>query len=160
MRVTIIADASFCPDTKVAGYGFWIASERGKQGGDGAMRGQCANNIVAEMQAVANALHQGLKLGLIQHSDFVLIQTDCEPAIQAFDGTRTKLIEQEEECCNLLTTLQTRFGLAFEFRHVKGHSGNTEARFAANNRCDKAARKAMRKARDLHRIQGLKELLA
>lgn len=32
MRVTILADASHCPTTKAGGYGYWIASERGKKG--------------------------------------------------------------------------------------------------------------------------------
>jgi ribonuclease HI len=86
MRVTIIADASFCPNTNVAGYGYWIATERGKQGGGGEMKGRVEGNIAAEMQAVANALHIALRLTLVQQKDEVLIQTDCMAAIDAFEG--------------------------------------------------------------------------
>lgn len=35
MKVTIIADASHCGNTGATGYGFWIASDRGKRNGGG-----------------------------------------------------------------------------------------------------------------------------
>ncbi len=150
MRVTIIADASFCPKTGVAGYGFWIAGERGKQGGEGAVKGLCDTNSTAEMQALVNALHIAVRAGLVSQGDAVLLQTDCEAAIQAFEGTRKRLSELEHATKQAMKHLRHTFALSLEYRHVKGHSKSTEARYAANNHCDRGARRAMRKARTLH----------
>jgi len=147
MRVTIIADASFCPDTNVAGYGFWIASERGKQGGGGEMKCRLEGNIAAEMQAVANALHIATRLQLVQAADEVLIQTDCMAAIDAFEGKRKNLPSQEWEAVRVLRRLRSEHNLQIVFRHVKGHTGKKEARYVTNHLCDKRAKEAMRRAR-------------
>ncbi|MFA7523078.1 MAG: RNase H family protein [Halothiobacillaceae bacterium] len=147
MRVTIIADASFCPNTNVAGYGYWIATERGKQGGGGEMKGRVEGNIAAEMQAVANALHIALRLTLVQQKDEVLIQTDCMAAIDAFEGKRRNLPAQEWEAVCVLRRLRSDNDLQLVFRHVKGHTGKKEARFVTNKLCDRRAKEAMRRAR-------------
>lgn len=147
MRVTIIADASFCPDTNVAGYGFWIASERGKQGGGGEMKCRVDGNIAAEMQAVVNALYIAHRLQLVQAADEVLIQTDCMAAIDAFEGKRRNLPAQEWEAVKVLRRLRSDHSLRVVFRHVKGHTGKKEARFVTNHLCDKRAKEAMRRAR-------------
>lgn len=159
MRVTIIADASFCPDHKVAGYGFWIASERGKQGGGGPMKSSVATNVTAEMMALCNALHEAVRLGLVRASDVVLLQTDCMAAIDAFTGQRMRLIEQESQAVQHLHGLRDKLFLEVQFRHVKGHTGNTEARFVTNKMCDRRAKAAMRRARAVKICQELKELL-
>lgn len=65
MRVTIIADASWCPDTYLGGYGFWIASERGKMPGEGVFKRKCNNSCEAEAMALVNALHVGIKNNLV-----------------------------------------------------------------------------------------------
>lgn len=39
MRVTIISDASFCPNTKAAGYGGWVVCNRGNNANGGPLRG-------------------------------------------------------------------------------------------------------------------------
>lgn len=159
MRVTIIADASHCPDTGAAGYGYWIACARGKLGGDGPIMTTSATSTVAEMRALANALHRAVVERLVQVGDAVLLQTDCEAAIKAFDGTRGRLIKEEHEAKEYLNSLKVRFNLSFEFRHVKGHSKIKEARYAANNTCDKRARQAMRKARGQMQINRIKEIV-
>ena len=96
MNVTILADASHCPDTKAGGYGFWIASARGKKGGSGVLNGAIASSTLAEMMAIANAIHQGIKFGLVQGHDTLLVQTDCESAIFAFTKKR-KGSEEEKK---------------------------------------------------------------
>ena len=143
MNVTIIADASHCPETKAGGYGFWIASARGKRGGSGPLKGLVQTSTLAEMMAVVNALHQGLKFKLVEYQDSILIQTDCEAAMFAFGMSRT-LSPDEKNVVLFLQFLETKFNLTIAFRHVKGHSDKTDARFAANRYCDKSARKEMR----------------
>ena len=146
MNVTIIADASHCPETKAGGYGFWIASTRGKRGGCGPLKGLVETSTLAEMMAVANAIHQSLIHGLVEPNDSLLIQTDCESAILAFDLKR-KLSEAERKVVLYLQSLESKFALVILFKHVKGHTGKPDARFAANRLCDKSARKEMRRVR-------------
>ncbi len=156
MRVTIIADASFCPDTNAAGYGYWIASERGKQGGGGELKGRVAGNIAAEMYAVVNALYIALnRLQLVQTGDEVLIQTDCMAAIDAFEGRRRQVPNQEWEAVKQMRRLCSEFGLRIVFRHVKGHTKNKEARYVTNKLCDRRAKEAMRRARARFQLENL-----
>lgn len=160
MRVTLITDASFCPDHKVAGYGYWVACQRGKKGGGGAMKGEVCNSSIAEMQAIVNGLHCALTSSLVQHGDEVLIQTDCTYAIMTLTQKKRKeLTKEDRKVISALQLLTDRFNLALEFRHVKGHSTSTEARFVTNNLCDKRARKAMKLARNLKQLNKVKEIL-
>lgn len=158
MNVTILADASHCPDTKAGGYGFWIASARGKKGGSGVLNGAIASSTLAEMMAIANAIHQGIKFGLVQGHDKLLVQSDCESAIFAFTKKR-KGSEEEKKVVEYVLKLVRLLSLVIEYKHVKGHTNSSEARFAANNACDRAARKAMRRARDKIRLEQLKQIL-
>lgn len=153
MWVTIIADASFCPETKRAGYGYWIASQRGKIGGEGAMSGSVENNIAAEMIALLNGLRAAVSKELILAGDCVLLQTDCQPAIDAFLDKRQTISNQELQLVNGYTKFVKRLELKVRFKHVKGHSENTEAKFIVNNICDRNAKRNMRKARDAFRKQ-------
>lgn len=123
------------------------------------MKKLVANNIIAEMQAVANSLHSALKRGLVCSGDEVLLQTDCIPAIDAFESKRKKLIADEHEVLSVVQNLQERFNLTLTFRHVRGHTAHQGARYVTNNLCDKRAKAAMRQARHRVRIQNLKEIL-
>ena len=159
MWVTIIADASYCPDTGKAGYGFWIACQRGKHGGDGIIQSYVENNIAAEMIALLNALHVARKKGLILHSDSVLMQTDCQPAIDAFQGQRQSITEQEKELVSWYNAFREEHNLHIRLKHVKGHTDRDDARYVVNNICDRKARRNMRKARDMHKDHKIREFL-
>lgn len=148
MNITVLADASFCPDHKVGGYGFWIASARGKVGGGAPFRGRISTNICAEMMAVCNAVHKGAQLKLIQHGDILLVQTDCMAAIDAFTGIRNNLCEQEIEAKRYMISLIDRLKLRVHYKHVKGHTGRRESRFVSNEICDSIARTHMQEARN------------
>lgn len=76
MNVTIFADASWCPEYKVGGYGFWIASARGKAGGGGALKEPVDTATIAEMMALCNALAIGVRKRLVMPADIVLMQTE------------------------------------------------------------------------------------
>lgn len=158
MHVTILADASHCPDTKAGGYGFWIASQRGKKGGSGQFKGRVATSTLAEMMALANSLYEAVKSCLVIENDIVLFQTDCEAAIFGFIKKR-KVSKEELITVTYIDKLSKNLKLKIHFKHVKGHSNSSEARFAANNACDRAARKAMRKARNSIRLSDAKLLL-
>ena len=158
MNVTILTDASHCPDLKVAGYGFWIASERGKLPGSGVMKNLVRTSTLAEMQAVVNALWKGAKAGLILRGDELLIQIDCEAAIYAFRRKRN-VADDEKEVVEQLYWILTTLDLKCKFRHVKAHTGSDAARSRANDACDKRARKAMRRARINLRIKNSLEII-
>lgn len=147
MRVTIIADASHCNDSGAAGYGYWIASERGKHGGGGFVQRKVGGSIAAEMMAVVNALAIAVKRELVQKGDHVLLQTDCQGAIDAFIGVRTRLPPDERDAKGAFFELKRLHGFTFSFRHVKGHTTRPEARYVTNNLCDKRAKDGLRLAR-------------
>ena len=155
MRVTIIADASFCPNTHAAGYGFWIASQRGKRGGSGGIKTHVVNNIASEMMALINGLHKAQKWGLVQTGDQVLLQTDCQSAISAFEGRRNKISNQECELVQYMLKFIAAVGIQVTYKHVKGHTVGEMSkapRHYINNQCDKWAYQAMLGVR--RKIQG------
>lgn len=147
MRVTILADASFCPDYHVGGYGFWIVCERGKYGGGGSIKNTVPSSVIAEMMAVVNALHQGLKVGLVMKGDDVLMQTDCMGAINFLSRMVRGLPPDHMPIAQAWYDLRTKNDIRVMFKHVKAHTGLTEARYIANKMCDKRAKKGMRLAR-------------
>jgi ribonuclease HI len=148
MRVTLIADASFCSFTGAAGYGWWAASERGKRGGGGAMRDKVCSSSAAEMIAVVNGLHMAIKFELVQQGDHVLLQTDCMAALDGFQHRRSKQLNKSELAAfKKLYELKKQHRLTYSFRHVKGHSNIKEARYITNNLCDERAKVGMRLAR-------------
>lgn len=146
MHVTILADASHCPTTKAAGYGFWIASGRGKWAGHGALRGRIATSTQAEMMAVVNALHTAIVRQLVAQEDVVLMQIDCLAAIDSFNRAR-QLLEEEVKVVDHYDKLCKAHRLVVMFRHVKAHTGKGGSRFVSNSHCDKSAKKEMRRQR-------------
>lgn len=157
MWVTIIADASFCSETNVAGYAYWIACERGKVGGEGSIDRDVGTNIVAEMAALLWGLYEGRKQNLIHKGDSVLLQTDCQPAIDAFEDNRANYHEQELELVGWFKEFVVKHELTCKFKHVKGHTTHTEARFATNRICDRRAKQKMRAARNEKQFRKIME---
>lgn len=149
MKVTIIADASWCPETHAGGYGFWIASERGKYGGGGPCgRYELPNSaLAAEMMALCNALYIAIKRGYVMEGDAVLLQTDCQNGIDIFCNRQSCPTLQERKAVEYLTGLVKGFKLTVEYRHVKGHTANPNARSVTNRLCDKRAKTHMREIR-------------
>jgi hypothetical protein len=97
--------------------------------------------------AVVNGVFIGLKQGVIEAGDELLIQTDCEAVIQAVLNRRNSISERELEALAVLRKLQAENNLNLEFRHVKAHTRGATKREWVNNFVDKAARKAMRSSR-------------
>lgn len=147
MNITMICDASYCPKYKVAGYGFWIASQRGKFGGAGHMTQEIENNNTAEMMAICNTIWEGIKKGIIFKGDTLLIQSDCLSAMDKMKGIQKTNTDQESSVLKYYEKTVSRNELNVKFRHVRGHTTRVEARFVANRMCDKRAKSAMRTAR-------------
>lgn len=147
MRVTIISDASYCPNNRVGGYGFWAVSGRGSHAGEGMFKGSVPSAQNAEMMAIVNALHCSIGTGVAIAGDQVLVQTDCLNAITYFERKSRRISADALVIVNALDALKAKHSLDIEFRHVKGHTRQTGTKFVAQRLSDKRARRAMKKAR-------------
>jgi len=142
-----MTDASHCPDTGAAGFGFWCASDRGKLAGGSKFRGVLKDSYEAEFKGVANSLKASMNAGLILSGDKVLVQLDCIGVIFCLEG-KSKPRCDVEKVLKYIRDIVKQHGLTLECRHVKGHTRRSKGnRFAANNHCDKRAKTAMREAR-------------
>lgn len=160
MRVTIIADASWCPMTKVGGYGCWInAGSRGSKAHQAMLNGPSVCAGTAEMKAIALAIHHSVASGLVTSGDHVLIQSDCVGAIDAFNGWRSTLKIEEKEVAEWFRKFTVKYGLSITFKHVKGHSNEAGARFVSNKICDRRAKEEMRRARNLFKLDEIRQKL-
>lgn len=158
MMVTIIADASWCPMTRVGGFGCWInAGSRGSKSHQGMLNGASICAGTAEMKAIANAIHHAMFAKLVLLGDRVLIQSDCIGAIHAFTGQRSTLKPQEREVVEWFRKFTVKYDIRVTFKHVKGHSTNTEARFVSNQICDRKAKQEMRRARNLFKLDEIRQ---
>ncbi len=151
--VTIISDASYCPRTHAAGYGFWAVSERGRHGGSGSFKAKLPGSLFAETCAIVNALFIATRLGIAAAGDRVLVQTDCQVAIRALEGKmkrrtinakRNVLLRDAVERFNVFVR---EHALTIEFRYVQGHSRVQDQRSKAQRHADARARAGMEKAR-------------
>jgi ribonuclease HI len=146
--VTIVSDASHCPRTNAAGYGFWAVSSRGRHAGGGSFKTPLTGSDAAEVMAVVNALHVTLSLGIAEKGDHVLVQTDCLYAIHVFTGVVLKIRNAEvKRAREVFANLVLAHALKMDFRHVRGHTDVQDRRSLAQRHADKRAKKAMKDAR-------------
>lgn len=152
MLVTLMTDASVCDVEKVAGFGMWVVSKRGKLGyGDYIPKPIC-DSYIAEIEAAIHSLAVALVRGLIQKKDRVLVQLDNQGAIDCLrfkEVSRSDALEAQDTWRKLINA----YDLTIELRHVKGHSQDKNKRFVSNNICDKRAKQAMRHYRDQVKVQ-------
>lgn len=149
MLVTLMTDASHCPDSGAAGFGFWCASDRGKLAGGSAFRGAIKDSYEAEFKGVANSLKAAINAGLILNGDKVLIQLDCIGVITCI-GRKNKPRADVIVVLDYIQNIAKEHELTLLCRHVKGHTKRLEGnRFKANNHCDIRAKNAMREARKI-----------
>lgn len=146
MLVTIMTDASLCATHFVGGFGYWIASPRGKEAGGGIFKGTIADSYEAEFKAVANSLHSAIQKQLVQHGDKVIIQLDNSGVIYCMSGQNT-VRKDLTDVVSTIRILEKQYNLSLEFRHVKGHTQRKENRYIANKMCDKRAKQFMKEAR-------------
>lgn len=170
MLVTLFSDASMCHAQRVGGWAAWIKTNgRSMRFGD-PFSVRIHDITLAEAMAVVNAVHCGLRHGMISPGDEVLIQTDNDSVMGVLQGTTQRratlatknrrglswralkddVRERNSEIKTIaakFTSLCTAHGLTVRWRHVKGHRGTQDPRSAVNSICDQMARKHMRSAR-------------
>ena len=146
ISITIITDASFCPNTKAAGYSCWIASNGGKKAFEGPLNAPRDNNV-AETMAIVNALWHGFKAGLIKAKSNILIQSDSETAIGILKGEKVASNQQYRDAVAYVQGLVSRYSLTLRYKHVPGHTKGADSRTRAQNHCDVAAKRQMLRQR-------------
>ena len=152
ISITIITDASFCPNTKAAGYGVWIASQHGRKAFKGMLE-KATDNNVAEAMAIGNALWHGCQSGLIKRGSNILIQSDSETAIRVAKGEYAGKNPQLIKVMRYVLGVQERFGLVLRYKHVPGHTKGEDSRTRSQIQCDRDAGEQMQ----LMRARILKE---
>lgn len=145
-HITIIADASYCPNTKAAGYGVWVNGCFGKSPFEGQLQSPACNNT-AEIMAVANALWHAMHNHLVYAKSFVLIQTDSSTAIGMFEGKIEPKNDQQIAAKYYVRDIIRRFELSVTYRHCPGHTNALTKRSIAQQHCDDRAKRQMLKAR-------------
>lgn len=147
MLVTLMTDASHCTTTKAAGFGFWCVSNRGKLSGGKPFRGVVRDAYSAEAKGVANSLVIAFRSGIIQQGDKVIIQLDNLAVVSGLMGKSNKVRKDVMDVFRFIKNFKIENNIEIECRHVKGHTNKKDARFKANNHCDKIAKKQMKLAR-------------
>ena len=127
----------------------------------------------AEFLALGNALHIAVARGIVQPGAEVLVQSDCMWALQALrtmfpacadrpfakDGLpvgrhrRVRYAPHIRKAMDSIRDLIARTGTRLVVRHVRGHTSG-DGRQWVNRACDKAARAAMRAARETQADDG------
>ena len=144
--LTVFTDASYCHETGAAGWAVWAKRDgRPTFFKAGSFRDKLSGPFEAELGAVANACAMLSRRQYLGGDHHVLIKTDCQEVIDRIgrfaqrnpEGVYERYYERIYKA-----KLSVR---CLEIRHVKGHRGmSAGARFAVNERCDRAAKFQMR----------------
>lgn len=156
--ITVFADASFCPNTRCAGYGAWYKGDLMKSGiviGGQLPRG-LSNSGEAEAFAVCRALQHLWSADVLQPYEGLMLQSDNLRILQLIaslfpkvtinnhsQAAKVSKIEapilspaEKEALAGIRTSTASMF---VSVRHVKGHK-NGEGRQWVNRVCDEKAR--------------------
>lgn len=149
--VTIFSDASYCSNTRVGGWGCYIAVNGQRVNRGGAFANRVRNNVIAEHMALVNAIWTGRSLGLVNPGDKIILQTDSMETIRFFAWDRERVVEsaceQSLAVWDKFTTMVFGLNLETEFRWVRGHDNGKTTRSYANEVCDRLAKSHMRRVR-------------
>ena len=144
MHVTIFTDASFCQDTRVCAFGYYIVNSQGRREGARGLNVRPHYPHEAEALAIANALYQAIKYKMVYVNGKVLVRTDSTRAIEVFKKQVTDLTWHEERALNYFLKVCKSNNLQYDFVHIKAHSGVDTPEKYAHDKCDRFALKKMR----------------
>lgn len=157
MLVTIMVDASWCQETKMAGYSAWLASDRLRTRFDGFINQQVSQAMVAEAMAIVNAIVAAMTNGVAKQGDTILVRTDCQAAIQLFEKRRTPKVGDDLLTLKVFNMKVERFGISVRFKHIKGHTDSKDRAALSNNACDKRAKEQLQIARNLYKLNEIRK---
>lgn len=126
-RTTLIADASWCPDTRAGGWAVWVTVNKDGEVFRHNAKGRFKECPASALEAEVWALENGIYVARTKGAGPILAQSDCTGA---------------------LGQLRRRYS-DITFRHVKGHTKNQDSRSWVNRWCDRHARRQMKAHRQL-----------
>lgn len=136
MKATVITDASFCPDTKAAGWAVWIAYDGGKIKKYGRFKRDPAHSGQAELWALLNGIAIATRAG----AKLILAQSDCQSALDLVK-------ENPDKVWQALGLVGLKDRPKINTKHVEGHTKHAGARYWVNRWCDTGAGSIMREIR-------------
>lgn len=139
--ITINTDASFFHKEKIGAYAFTIVCDNFRIKRSGLLKSvnSCTD---AEIMAIGNAIAFLLNSSDTPQSTWLIINTDCRPAIDAIRQSKGELgCKVHKLWIKLIAKLKSNNN---KFRHVKAHTRNDSARSHVNNWCDKEAKRHAR----------------
>lgn len=147
--ITLIADASFCSETRAGGYAFQIHGHSGCKFVAKPFPRFCKTSTEAELFAVINAFNYGIRNNLIKLNNVLKIRTDCDQVIRYL--TSSKYLESSSIVNDAIRNFNqtiAKYKLEVQFQHIVGHSRlclTYEAH--VHVKCDRASRRCMRQQR-------------
>lgn len=150
MIVTINTDASYHHDLKIGSFAYYIVCNEGKKQHAQVLK-DARSSLDCEMKAIVNALHVLFKSEFKQIR-YIIINTDCKFAINAFKGTHPRHEDVIKKYHSIVSKLRKKYDIKsrkymekpfLEFRYVKAHTIGADNRSKSNNRCDEAAKKVL-----------------
>lgn len=177
--LTIFSDASFCIQTKAAGWAAWMKGNgRPSKTIGGQITKAVDHSYDAETFAAVNALYAARSLGYLTAGDVVMLQSDSLHTLNvicghlpgtmeskhadgmALQGIRAKRLKKADHAAlGALRQLMSETPIQIIVRHVRGHQEG-RGRAWVNNECDRIAKEHMREARRAARQQQPMEITA
>lgn len=141
MLITINTDASWCPQTKVGGYCFWISSPWGRFKKHGKLRLKPHNSTAAELMCIVNSLYYVYKHKDLKNCSKIIINTDSTWGINYLKKEESKKAKSWNYPKKRFKEIRKKIGAEIEFRDIKAHTNDlTQARLWVNDYCDKYAK--------------------
>lgn len=132
--VTIMADASYCPNTGSMGFAGWVKYGLGDTKEIFGTSRTVKHSLEAEIEAIERTLEYVIGQIPIQHKKIV-VQCDCIGALEAIQGRWDRRFRRKG-------------AIGLRTKHVKGHSNRNEPRYKLQKWLDKKAKEKMRALRD------------
>lgn len=147
--ITLIADASFCSETRAGGYAFQIYGRGESKFVAKCFPKLCKTSTQAELFAVIHAFNYGVKNNLIKINDLLKIRTDCDQVLRYL--TSSKYLESSNIVNDAIRQFNqnvSRYKLEVQFQHICGHNPiKATYEDCVQTKCDRASRKRMRQQR-------------
>lgn len=138
---TVLTDASWCPQEKVAGWAVWVVCNNERYKRYDAFFEKVASSREAEIKAIINGCYIAKRVFDPTHYHVV---SDCVDAMNALQG-KFATNEWKDKLTSIIGDTK------ITFKHVKAHSNTNDKRTYVNNWCDFQARMAMRSLRSINK---------
>lgn len=140
--ITINTDASYMHHTKKGGFAYWIVLDKDRKiTNSGPIKYEINDALDAEIAAIGNAIAHLLSLDDLPSVKLLVFNIDCVPAYhQIVSAGNPRPIAKQVR--SLLGKLKARVRPhKTNWKHVKAHTKEKDARSYVNNWCDIESRK-------------------